>query len=431
MKPELISPAGDWPSLQAAIEAGADAIYIGTKDLNMRATTKNFELNELKKITKLARKNKVKIYLTLNTIVYPDEIKKIKQILKTAKEAKIDAVHAWDFSIINECQKLKIPVHLSTQASIANVEAINTLTSKFKIIERIILARELSLEQIKEIKKKTKVEIEVFIHGAMCVSVSGRCFLSQFTFNKSANRGDCLQPCRREYTITDVEEKHKFKLGNNYILSPKDLCTLPFVDQLIDAKIDAFKIEGRNRSPEYVKIVTQVYRQVIDLYSNENLLIKKSKIKQKDFKKTKQQLMKTKKIQKEFFGPSKLKNNLLGQLKTVYNRGFSSGFFLNKPLNEWTDTYGSKATTTKTYIGKVRNYYQKIKVAEVKIETKELSIGDNIMIQGPTTGVITQKLKEMQINHKKIKKAKKGQSIAIKTTKVRPNDKVFLIVNKD
>jgi len=399
-KPELLSPVQDHVSLKAAIDSGADSIYFGIKELNMRIKAKNFQLKDTKKVIETCHKNKVKAYLTLNTIIYDNEINKIKTILKNLKQQGIDAIIAWDFSIINQANKLNIPIHLSTQASISNFEAIKTLKQKFNNIKRINLARELSLEQIKDIiekikKNKLNVEIETFIHGAMCVSISGRCFLSQQIFNKSANRGECIQPCRRKYKIVDIEEDHELNLGEDYIISPKDLCTIEILDKLIKANINVFKIEGRNRSPEYVKTVTEVYREAID-----------TMIKNKYNK--------------------NLKDKLLTKLKTVYNRGFSTGFYLGKPLNEWSQAYGSKATKKKILIGKVKNFYKKINVAEIKIESNKLKLNDTIMFQGPTTGVITQKVTEMQKHHKEIKTAKKGENIAVKTkTKIRQNDKVY------
>ena len=396
MKPELLSPIQDFVSLEAAIQAKTDAVYFGIKGMNMRASAKNFSLKELDKVVKLCHKNKVKAYLAINTIVYDAELDKIKEILKKANKAKIDAIIAWDFSVISEANKLNLPIHISTQASISNFEAIKILKKKFKKFERVILARELSLEQIKSIIKKLKkekinVEIETFVHGAMCVSVSGRCFLSQEIFGKSANRGECLQPCRRKYLIKDVEEKHELELGEDYVLSPKDLCTLPFLDKLIKAGISCFKIEGRNRSPEYVKVVTDVYREAID-------------------------------------NPKADKKKLLEKLKTVYNRGFSSGFYMGKPIDEWSKTYGSKATKKKIYVGIVKNFYNKVKVAEVRIESHGIKVGDIIMIQGNKTGVVEQRIKSMQKEHKSIKQIKKG-FVGIKLDKiVRENDKVFVII---
>jgi putative protease len=404
MKPELISPVQDFVSLTAAINAKADAVYFGLKEFSMRANAKNFNVSELKKVAEICHKNKIKAYLTINTIVYENEIEKIKNILKKVKEAEIDAIHAWDMSVIKEALKLGIEVHLSTQASVSNSEA--ALFYKKLGIKRIILARECNLKQIKEIKKKVKgIEIETFIHGAMCVSVSGRCFISQFLFNKSANRGECLQPCRRRYYLEDVEEGHRLELGNDYVMSPKDLCALPFIEKLIEIGIDAFKIEGRNRSPEYVKIVTEVYRAAIDFYfANKH---------KKDFK----------------TNFEALKKQLLEELKSVYNRGFSPGFYIGLPTNEdWAGIYGSKATAQKVYVGKIIHFYNKINVAEVKIETGKISIGDKIMIQGPTTGVYEQKVESMEVEHKKINEAKKGDVFAIKLQVIaRKSDKVFIV----
>jgi len=399
MKPELLSPVQDFVSLKAAIDAKADAVYFGIKKLNMRAKAKNFELKDLKNIIEICHKNKVKAYLTLNTIIYDNEISKLRKILKKAKEAKIDAIICWDFSVISEVQKLGIPIHISTQASISNFEALKNLKKNFSKIERVILARELSLEQIKKIivrinQEKLGIGIEVFMHGAMCVSISGRCFMSHHLFGKSANRGECLQPCRRKYTLRDIEENHELELGDDYVMSPKDLCTIEFIDKLIKSGITAFKIEGRNRSPEYVKTVTECYREAIDNYKN----------------------------------LSKIKNKLLEKLKTVYNRGFSNGFYLGKPINAWTDKYGSKATKKKVYIGIVKNFYKQHSVAEIKIESGSIKIGDEIMFQGNKTGIFQQKVLSMEINGKKVSKSDSKNSVGIKTENiVRKNDKVFLI----
>jgi|TARA_Y100000310_G_scaffold317795_1_gene371070 putative protease len=395
IKPELLSPVQDFVSLTAAIQAGADAIYFGIKGLNMRAGARNFLIKDLKKIIEQCHKNKVKAYLAINTIIYDKELKNVQSLLKKAKQAKIDAIIAWDFSIINEANKLNIPIHISTQASLANFEAVKTLKKQYKNIQRVILARELNLTQISSIisklkKAKINVEIETFIHGAMCISVSGRCFLSQEVFGKSANRGECLQPCRRLYTIKDVEEGHKYSVGGEYVLSPKDLCTITIIDKLLNSGISCFKIEGRNRSPEYVKVVTEIYRNAID----------------------------NKKVNKK---------DLLEKLKTVYNRGFSKGFYLGKPIDEWSKKYGSQATKKKIYVGVVKNFYKKHSVAEIKVETHGIKIGDHLMIQGNKTGVIEQKVNSMQINHKEVKQIKKGR-IGIKLEKSsRENDKVFVI----
>jgi len=265
---ELIAPAGNWPMLRAAIDAGADAVYLGTKSLNMRVTAGNFELSELKKAVSECHKKKVKAYLTLNTIVYQTEIESVRKIITGAKKAKVDAIIAWDFAVINEAKKAGLEVHLSTQAGVANFESAK-FYSKLGV-KRIVFARELSLEQIKSIilgikKEGLNLETEVFVHGAMCVSISGRCFLSQEIFKKSANRGECLHPCRRPYKVINEDTGNELRLGNNFILSPKDLCVLPFIGGLIDAGIDSFKIEGRNKSPEYAQVVVKCYKEAISL----------------------------------------------------------------------------------------------------------------------------------------------------------------------
>ncbi len=400
-KPELVGPAGNWPMLVAAVEAGADSIYFGVKELNMRTAAQNFETSEIKKVADYCHKNKVKAYLALNTIVYEDELEKIKKIINDAKKAKVDAVICWDFSIIKEAKKLKVPVHLSTQASVSNSESAEFFYKQG--VKRIVLARECSIGDIKKIKQKIpKLEIECFVHGAMCVSISGRCFLSQDMFRKSANRGDCMQPCRRSYKVINEETGKEIRVGNNYILSPKDLCAIGFIDKLINAGVDAFKIEGRNRSPEYAQITTEVYKEAIKSYKKLN----------------------NKKI-----------NELIKKLKTVYNRGFSSGFYLGMPTNDdFTDADGSKASEIKEYIGYVKNFYKKINVAEIKIENAYLKSGDEIRFIGNKTGTFRQKISSMEINHKKVKKAEKQQSVAIKIIKdkiVRENDKVFLIRKLD
>lgn len=396
MKPSLLSPAGDWPSLRAAVEAGADSVYLGVEGFNMRANAKNFKQSELKKIVNFCHKNKVEVYVTVNTIIFEDELKKVDKLLDKIKSAKADAVIAWDVSVINLSLKKKIPVHISTQMSISNSESAKFFEKMG--IEGINLARECSLKQIQEIKKKTKLHIETFIHGAMCVSESGRCFTSQFIFRKSANRGDCLQPCRRGYIVRDAEEGHELELKNNFIMSPKDLCALPILDKLVKAGIDRFKIEGRNRAPEYVKTVTSVYREALDAIEK-------------------------KKFTKE------LVTKLMEKLETVYNRKFSTGFFLGTPTNDaWTDIYGSNAKEQKVFVGIVENYYKKNGASAIIIQSGEIKKGDRMMIIGKTTGVFEQKVENIQKDGKEVDFAKKGEIVGIKTNKLtRKNDQVFVI----
>ncbi len=386
-KPELLSPVGNWAMLRAAVDSGCDSVYFGIKGLNMRASAQNFELKDLRKIAK----EPVKKYLALNTTVFDDELPKIRHIIEKAYSAGIDAIICWDLAVLQITKDIGLNAHISTQASIANTEALKLL--KKLGVARVIMARELNMEQLKQIKKETDIELECFIHGAMCVALSGRCFMSHEMFGKSANRGECLQSCRREYLIKDMQDGKELVLGSNYVLSAKDLCTLPFLDKLMF--LDAFKIEGRTRSPEYVKIVTECYRKAID----------------------------------SCFGgdfTEKLKKELVDKLKTVYNRGFSNGFYLGLPTsNDFATIEGSAATRKKLEIGKVTNFYKNKGVMVARL-IKDVKVGDDILIIGNKTGVVEQQIKSMQIEYKDIKKAKSGELVAVKTDKpVRENDLVF------
>jgi len=391
-KYELLAPAGDFPMLISAINAGADAVYFGLKEFNMRASAKNFALRDLDKISKICKSKNIKRYLTLNTIIYDGELRKLERIIKNIK-GKIDAVICWDLSVIQLCKKCKIPFHISTQASVSNLES-----AKFykKLgAKRIVLARELNLEQIKKISKI--IDIECFVHGAMCVSVSGRCFTSQFLFNKSANRGECIQPCRRSYTVKDKQEGYELEIKNNKIFSAKDLCTLPFIEKLKKAGVISFKIEGRIRDPRYVDNVVRIYRKALD-----------KKLTSKEIK----------------FG--------ISELKKVYNRGFSSGFYLGLPTSDDFSTIEhSAAKEKKHFVGKVTHYYPRINVAKIKL-VSELKVGDEIIIMGKTTGLIKSKVKRIEINKKPTQKAGKGKEVGIKlSSKARKNDEVYVIKIKN
>ncbi|MDP1728861.1 MAG: U32 family peptidase, partial [archaeon] len=366
-KIELLAPAGSFPSLIAAVNAGADAIYFGLKEgMNMRASAKNFSINDLKEMRRIC--GKVKMYLTLNTIIYDVEIKKIDKILKSSKKY-IDAVICWDLSVIQLCKKYKIPFHISTQASVSNMDS-----AKFykKLgAERIVLARELNIEQIKKIAKIMNVEI--FIHGAMCVSVSGRCFTSQFLFNKSANRGECLQPCRRAYLIRD-EDNNEVKLEYNTVMSAKDLCALPYIEKLKSAGIKSFKIEGRNREPEYVDTVVRVYRKALD-----------KKLNEKEMKES------------------------LEKLNEAYTKGFSSGFLIKSPTSDdFSRVQHSTATQKKQFIGKIFHYFDKIQVANIRINSGTIKVGDELIIMGNKTGMNRHKIERIEVNGHPIGWADKG-----------------------
>jgi len=393
--PELVAPAGDWSSLRSAVSSGADSAYFGVKGLNMRQGANNFDLLEIKKIVDYLHKHSKKAYLALNVIIYNHELKKVESILRQAKKAKVDAVILWDLSVLALCKKFKLKVHLSTQASVSNKEALR-FYGKLGV-KRAVLARECTLADIKQIAKGEKgaqlPEIETFIHGAMCVSVSGRCFLSHEAFQKSANRGECLQPCRRKFRIADVDNESEYILGEDYILSPRDLSTLEIVDKLIDSKIAAFKIEGRNRSSEYVRIVTRSYRRAIDAVAEGK------------------------------FNAS-LKRELLEDLQTVYNRGLERGFYLGKP-----DKLGGvvEKTHDKVYIGEIKKFFKKISVAELLISSHGLKVGDSILVSGKYTPATFSKVTELQVEHKAVKSVKKGQKVGIKLpSKAHLNDKVFL-----
>jgi len=389
-KYELIAPAGDFPMLVAAVNAGVDAVYFGLKEFNMRASAKNFKICDINKIKEICKPKNVKMYLTLNTIIYSNELKKIEEIIRKIK-GKVDAIICWDLAVIRLCKKHKVPFHISTQASVANIES-----AKFykKLgAERVVLARELNLKQIKEISDNSKIEIECFIHGAMCVSISGRCLISQFLFNKSANRGECLHPCRRSYIVKDKQEGYELEIENDKILSAKDLCTLVFIEKLKKAGIKAFKIEGRNRDARYVDAVVRTYKKALD-----------------------------KKLTKKEIQQG------INELKRVYNKGFSSGFYLKLPTpDDFAKIEHSAAKEKKHFVGKVNHYFTNINVATVKLVSK-LNVGDEIVIIGKTTGIVKSKIKHMEINRKLLEKAKKGDEIGIKLpSKVRKNDEVYVI----
>ncbi|MBI2665979.1 U32 family peptidase [Candidatus Woesearchaeota archaeon] len=415
-KPELLAPAGDKSMLAAAVKAGADAIYFGIKGLNMRVAAGNFLLEEVKEVVDYCHVHGVKAYCTINIIIFERELLLLEEILQLLKKVKIDAIICWDLAVVKICKELGLEIHLSTQASVANSAA--AIYWKKLGVKRIVLARECSLEDIKEIKEKSKLEIECFVHGARCISLSGRCFISQELFKKSANRGECLQPCRRNYKITDEDGKEMI-LENNFVMSAKDLCALPILPRLVKIGIDSFKIEGRNRGAEYVFKVTSAYRKAIDIlcfYEDRN---------SKNFNKEQKEERSSKKWNE------KVIDRLLKRVKEVYNKGFSTGFFVDYPYHELSDAYGSKATSEKILLGKVNNYYKKNSIVEFKVESVDLFTGDKIAFIGGTTGYVEMKVKDMHNDSGKIQKAQKGEIITIKTTElVRENDKIYLIKDR-
>jgi len=405
---ELLAPINNFETLQAAIDNGCNSVYFGLQQLNMRQSANNFELNQLPKVVSLCHSNNVRAYLTLNSIVFDDELSMVEKIVCAAKESGVDAIICWDMGVAQICRKYDIEIHLSTQASVANFSALKFYYDQgFK---RFVLARELSIEQIKSIIDKIHLhkmdaEVECFVHGAMCVSVSGRCFISHMLFNQSANRGKCLQPCRREYLVKDKETGDELVIGNNYILSPKDLCALSLIPELKEIGVHAFKIEGRMKQADYVAKVVKVYKEAIDFYD-----------------KFKDDSNFTKLY--DYFIDEKM-----NVLKEVFNRDFHTGFYEKVPSCEITDKYGSVASLKKVFIGNVKNFYKKINVAELTILTnEELKVGDRICVIGNTTGYKEQILKEMQHNGNHVDIAHQNDRVGIKLEfEVRPNDKVFVL----
>lgn len=408
-KIELMSPAGNFESLQAALDNGADSVYFGVEQLNMRArATINFTLEDLPEIAKRCKAQKVRTYLTLNTIIYDHDLSVVKTLVSKAKDAGITAVIASDQAVIASARAIGMEVHISTQLNVTNVE-----TVKFYSLfaDTIVLSRELSLRQVKKITEQIEkeqikgpsgnlVEIEIFGHGALCMAVSGKCYLSLHSHNSSANRGACKQNCRKKYTVIDQESGFEIEIDNEYMMSPKDLCTLDFLDQVIDSGIKVLKLEGRGRAPEYVAMVTKTYRDAIDSYYNGTF--------------TKEKI-----------------NLWMEDLSTVYNRGFWSGYYLGQKLGEWSANPGSNATQKKVYVGKGVHFFPKTNIAEFKIEAYDIKIGDKIMITGPTTGVQELVINEMLVNDNCLEKASKGDSCTLKLPfRVRNSDKLYKIVEQ-
>jgi len=413
-KPEIMSPAGNWTCLIAALQSGADAIYFGLQGLNMRSNYRNFRPPEMKRIARECHEAGARAYLALNTVVFDGELPRVDRILKSARDAGIDAVIGSDLAVIQKASALDLPVFLSTQMSISNSESLGFFYRTFGI-RRFVLARECTLVQIRAMRRKlvkqlgeaaNDIEIEVFVHGAMCVSVSGRCFMSENRSGKSANRGACLQPCRREYQLIDDEGKTSFRMGENYLLSPEDLCTMPFIEKLIEAGVSSFKIEGRARTPEYVSTVTTAYRRAVDFYFENH--------RRPDF-------------QTQFHA---LKKTLMADLDGVYHRGLSPGFFMGQPVDQWANTSGSRAGKSKRHVGEVANYYRKAEAAEIQVRATEFALGDELIIQGPTTGVVRIRIDSIQVDHEPRQSAKRGERVAVPVKEVvRRKDRVFLVTN--
>ena len=404
---ELLAPVGSFECLHAAIGAGADSIYFGVEQLNMRTrSSKPFSIEDIKDISLLCKLHHIKAYITLNTVMYEHDMQLLKSILQEVKKQNIDAVIAADFSVIEFCNQLKIPLHISTQANISNIESVQFFG---RFADVVVLARELTLKQVAHIKNEIVrrnitgvsgqlIKIELFVHGALCMAISGKCYLSLHAQNASANRGACIQNCRRSYTVTDTETKEELVIENEYIMSPKDLCTIGLVDQLIDSGVDVFKIEGRSKGADYVFMVTNCYREAIAAV-------------------------------KEGSYTSQKIEEWTTRLSTVYNRGFWEGYYLGRNLGEWTKEPGSIAAEKKIYVGRGSNYYAKINVAEFTIESSSIKIGDELMIIGPAIGLARQNISNLIVNGVASDIAIKGDKITFPfNKKIATNDKLYKII---
>ena len=403
---EIMAPAGNFECLHAALQGGADSVYFGIGRLNMRShSANNFAPDDLPEIVRICREKGVKTYMTLNIVLYGEDIAASHQALDAAKAAGVDAIIASDMAAILYCRKIGLPVHISTQLSVSNSEALRYYS---QFADVVVLARELRLEQVRTIRDAIvregicgpsgrPVQIEMFCHGALCMAISGKCYLSLHEYGASANRGSCYQVCRHPYEVTDLQTGSQLLIDNQYIMSPKDLCTIGFLDKMADAGATVFKIEGRARSSEYVKTVTRAYREAADA------------------------------VEAGTFTPE-LGTALKARLATVFNRGFWDGYYQGARLGEWSTVYGNQATRTKVYLGRVTDYYARLGVAEIQMETGSFRIGDPLLITGPTTGVVEVAPSEIRLDDRHIlEEAAKGDLCSIPVPeKVRRGDKVFL-----
>lgn len=408
-KIEIMAPVGSYESLSAAIQAGADAIYFGVGQLNMRSrSAANFDLEDLSKICRICREHAIRTYLTVNTIIYNDEIEQMHALVQAAKEAGVSAIIASDMAVITYANSIGVEVHISTQCNISNVEAVRFFA---QFADVVVTARELPLKQVAEITqfirdndirgpKGELVQVEVFAHGALCMSVSGKCYLSLDEYNYSANRGACLQLCRRKYLVKDVESDTELIVDGKYIMSPKDLCTIGFLDKVVKAGVRVLKIEGRGRSADYVKVVVECYREALDAIADGT------------------------------YTPERI-SQWTERLATVFNRGFWDGYYLGRKMGEWSERYGSQATENKVFLGKVTNYYNRPQVAEMKIETAEhLCVGEDLMVIGQTTGVYRATVEELRLGDtaQPVPEVGQGDVFSVKTTELlHRGDKLYRV----
>ena len=407
-KTELMAPAGSYEALMAGIKAGCDSVYFGVEQLNMRArSTNNFRTEDLEKIAKICSEHEVKSYLTLNTVMYDHDISLMKRIVDQAKASGITAIIASDHAVLNYAKKTGVEIHISTQANISNIDTVEFYSAYADVV---VLARELSLKQVGDIVRQIQsreitgpkgklIEVEIFAHGALCMAVSGKCYLSLHSDYASANRGACIQNCRRSYIVTDKESGTEFEVDNEYIMSAKDLCTIGFMDNVMESGVSVLKIEGRGRAADYVYTVTSCYREAIDAWHEGSYTQEKVEA-------------------------------WMERLATVYNRGFWDGYYLGRTMGEWNNEYGSKSTKKKIYIGRGVKYFEKAGIGEIQLEAHHLSVGDEIIITGPTTGYIHVVVNEMMVNEASTQTARKGDVLTTPIPeKIRPSDKIYKLTD--
>jgi len=407
---EIMSPAGSYESLMAAIQGGADSIYFGIEGLNMRAkSSNNFTIEDLRNIAQICRENNIKSYLTVNTIIYDNDMELMRKVVNAAKEANLSAIIAADVAVLMFARSIGVEVHLSTQLNITNTESLKFYA---QFADVVVLARELNLDQVTAIHKDIVeqqikgpsgelIRIEMFAHGALCMAVSGKCYLSLHEKELSANRGACNQICRHGYIVKDKDSEIELEIDNEYIMSPKDLKTIHFMNKMMDAGVRVFKIEGRARGPEYVRLVTSCYKEAVQSYCDGSF--------------------------------SQVKIDMWNEkLATVFNRGFWDGYYLGQRLGEWTHRYGSGATKRKVYVGKAIKHFGNIGVTEFLVETQSIKTGDELLITGPTTGAVFLSAEDIHVDLKQVDKAVKGEHFSIKTPeKIRPNDQLYKMVKAE
>ncbi len=407
---EIMAPVGSRESLMAAIQAGADSVYFGIGQLNMRSHSANhFTIDDLHEIAEICQAHDIKTYLTVNTIIYDEDIQVMQQICDAALAAHISAVIACDVAVMNYCNRIGLEVHLSTQLNISNIEALKFYA---QFADVVVLARELKMEQVAYIYQQIQeqdirgpkgelIRIEMFCHGALCMAVSGKCYMSLADANRSANRGECIQICRRSYILTDAETGNEIEVDNKYLMSPKDLKTVRFINRLMESGVRVFKIEGRARGPEYVYTVVKAYKEAIASVLDGSFTEEK-------------------------------KDEWDRQLATVFNRGFWDGYYQGQKLGEWNKNYGSNATEKKVLVGKVIKYFSKLSVAEVAVEATTFSVGDKLLITGPTTGALWLNAEEIRYDLKPVETAYQKQRVSIPVPeKVRPGDKLFKLISME